>query len=81
MTGSNKNNYILIMAGGVGSRIWTKSRNHFSKQFIDILGIRKSLLQLIFDHFTKICEPQNIFIFSNLRYLGLIEKQILGIAL
>jgi mannose-1-phosphate guanylyltransferase len=61
MIGSNKNNYILIMAGGVGSRFWPKSRNHFPKQFIDILGIGKSLSQLTFERFTKICKPENIF--------------------
>jgi mannose-1-phosphate guanylyltransferase len=61
MIGSNKNNYILILAGGVGSWFWPKSRNHFPKQFIDILGIGKSLSQLTFERFTKICKPENIF--------------------
>ena len=81
MTGNNKNNYILIMAGGVGSRFWPKSRNHFPKQFIDILGIGKSLLQLTYDRFTKICAPENILILSNQQYLGLIKEQLPGIAL
>jgi mannose-1-phosphate guanylyltransferase len=79
MTGNNKNNYILIMAGGVGSRFWPKSRNHFPKQFIDILGIGKSLFQLTYDRFTKICEPENIFILSNQQYLELILEQLPGI--
>ncbi|WP_449440064.1 sugar phosphate nucleotidyltransferase [Pedobacter steynii] len=43
-----KNTYVLILAGGIGSRFWPKSRNNFPKQFIDILGTGKSLLQLYF---------------------------------
>ena len=76
----NKNNYVLIMAGGVGSRFWPKSRNHFPKQFIDILGIGKSLLQLTYERFAKICPAENIFILSNQQYLGLILEQLKGIA-
>ena len=76
MTGNNKNNYILIMAGGVGSRFWPKSRNHYPKQFIDILGIGKSLLQLTYERFTKICAPENIYILSNQQYLELIQEQL-----
>jgi mannose-1-phosphate guanylyltransferase len=74
------NTYILIMAGGVGSRFWPKSRNHFPKQFIDILGIGKSLLQLTYERFEKICPKENIYILSNQQYLGLIQEQLLGIA-
>lgn len=76
----NKNNYILIMAGGVGSRFWPKSRNHFPKQFIDILGIGKSLLQLTYERFLKICPKENIYILSNQQYLGLIQDQLEGIS-
>jgi mannose-1-phosphate guanylyltransferase len=76
----NKNNYVLIMAGGVGSRFWPKSRNHFPKQFIDILGIGKSLLQLTYERFEKICPKENIYILSNQQYLGLIQEQLNGIA-
>lgn len=49
MTENKSNNFVLIMAGGEGSRFWPKSRNHFSKQFIDMLGIGKSLLQLTYE--------------------------------
>ncbi len=80
MTGTKSNNYVLIMAGGVGSRFWPKSRNHFPKQFIDILGIGKSLLQLTFDRFAKICPKENIYILSNQQYLGLIQEQLKGIS-
>ncbi|MCX2481818.1 mannose-1-phosphate guanylyltransferase [Pedobacter sp. MC2016-15] len=71
-----KDTYVLIMAGGVGSRFWPKSRNNFPKQFIDILGIGKSLLQLTHERFQKICPQENIFILSNEQYSGLVAQQL-----
>lgn len=71
-----KDTYVLIMAGGVGSRFWPKSRNNFPKQFIDILGIGKSLLQLTHERFLKVCPKENIFILSNDQYSGLITDQL-----
>lgn len=79
MTENKSNTYVLIMAGGVGSRFWPKSRNHFPKQFIDILGIGKSLLQLTYERFEKICPKENIYILSNQQYLWLIQEQLSGI--
>lgn len=73
---SKKDTYVLIMAGGVGSRFWPKSRNTFPKQFIDILGIGKSLLQLTYERFLKICPKENIFILSNEQYAGLVSDQL-----
>lgn len=75
MTGTNQT-HILIMAGGVGSRFWPKSRNHFPKQFIDILGLGKSLLQLTYERFLKICPNEQIFILTNADYAGLIKEQL-----
>ncbi|WP_210486305.1 mannose-1-phosphate guanylyltransferase [Rufibacter aurantiacus] len=69
-------NYVLIMAGGVGSRFWPKSRNHFPKQFIDILGIGKSLLQLTYQRFLKLCPADNIFIVTNNQYVDIIKGQL-----
>jgi len=72
----NKNTYVLIMAGGVGSRFWPKSRDHFPKQFIDILGVGSSLLQQTYTRFLNICPQENIFILSNEQYKDLIREQI-----
>jgi len=71
-----KNTYVLILAGGIGSRFWPKSRNNFPKQFIDILGTGKSLLQLTFERFSTLCPAENIYILSNDQYAGLIGKQL-----
>ena len=76
---STKDTYVLIMAGGVGSRFWPKSRNNFPKQFIDILGIGKSLLQLTYERFLEICPKENIFILSNEQYSGLVTEQLPGL--
>jgi len=71
-----KNTYVLILAGGVGSRFWPKSRDNYPKQFIDILGIGKSLLQLTYERFSKICKPENIYILSNGQYEELVKQQL-----
>lgn len=76
MTTGNENIYVLIMAGGVGSRFWPKSRNQFPKQFIDILGLGKSLLQLTYERFAKICDPKQIYILSNEHYKNLVLDQL-----
>lgn len=72
----NAHNYVFIMAGGVGSRFWPKSRNAYPKQFIDILGIGKSLLQLTYERFEKVCPSENIFIVTNIAYRELIMTQL-----
>ena len=58
----NKNNYVVIMAGGIGSRFWPLSKKNYPKQFHDILGVGKSLLQLTYDRFKKIIPEENIWL-------------------
>jgi mannose-1-phosphate guanylyltransferase len=72
----NKNNYALIMAGGVGSRFWPVSRAEFPKQFIDFFGVGKTLIQSTYDRFLQICPPENIFIITNEIYVEIIKKQL-----
>lgn len=76
----DENNYVLIMAGGIGSRFWPKSRNHFPKQFLDILGTGKSLLQITYNRFLKICPADHIFIVTNSQYCDIILDQLEGIS-
>lgn len=73
------NTYTLIMAGGVGSRFWPKSRNHFPKQFIDILGLGKSLLQLTYERFAHLCPKEQILILTNQAYANLVQEQLPGL--
>ncbi len=72
----SKNNYAIIMAGGVGSRFWPASRSTYPKQFLDILGTGKTLLQQTYDRFLKAFLPENIFIVTNIAYLPLVKKQL-----
>jgi mannose-1-phosphate guanylyltransferase len=72
----NNNNYVVIMAGGIGSRFWPSSRKKKPKQFLDILGLGKTLLQLTFERFTNICPAENIFIVTNLEYKQLVKEQL-----
>lgn len=72
----DKLNYCVIMAGGIGSRFWPLSKTERPKQFLDILGTGRTLLQQTYDRFTKIMPPDQIFIVSNLEYKELIVNQL-----
>jgi mannose-1-phosphate guanylyltransferase len=75
----NKNHYCIIMAGGIGSRFWPMSRQSFPKQFHDILGTGKTLLQETVDRFRDYCPIENIYIVTNKQYFDLVNKQIPGL--
>jgi mannose-1-phosphate guanylyltransferase len=72
----NKNQYCVIMAGGIGSRFWPMSRTSHPKQFIDILGIGQTLIQQTFNRFRKIIRKENIYIVTNEQYRKLVAEQI-----
>ena len=61
----NKNQYCIIMAGGIGSRFWPLSRNAMPKQFLDILGLGKSFLQLTYERFKKIIPDERILVVTS----------------
>lgn len=64
------------MAGGVGSRFWPMSTAEMPKQFIDVLGVGKSLLQLTVDRFDKICPPENVWVVTNKNYVEIVKQQL-----
>ena len=68
--------YVAIMAGGVGSRFWPASREAKPKQFLDILGVGQSLLQLTFNRFRQLCPETHIFVVTNARYRDLVMEQL-----
>ena len=72
----NKNNYCVIMAGGIGSRFWPMSREATPKQFIDILGTGETLIQKTFQRFKNICPRENILIVTNKIYKDQILEQL-----
>src|ERR1700741_3443634 len=71
-----KNQYCIIMAGGVGSRFWPMSTTGHPKQFIDILGTGRTLIQQTFDRFKDLCPPQNIYVVTNDIYEALVKEQL-----
>ena len=72
----NNNLYVVLMAGGVGVRFWPYSRNSKPKQFLDVLGTGKTLLQSTYERFLPICKPDNIFIVTHQEHAELVREQL-----
>lgn len=72
----NKNNYAIIMAGGVGSRFWPMSTPAQPKQFLDVLGIGKTFIQMTYERLLKIAPPENIYVLTNERYAEIVKEQL-----
>ncbi len=72
----NKNQYCVILAGGVGSRFWPFSRADRPKQFLDLFGMNRSLLQMTYDRFLSIIPAENIFISTHEQYVDLVQEQL-----
>jgi len=64
------------MAGGVGVRFWPYSRNSKPKQFLDVLGTGKTLLQSTFDRFVPICPAENIYVVTHEEHAALVKEQL-----
>ncbi len=75
----HNDNYCVIMAGGIGARFWPMSKTYRPKQFIDILGTGKTLIQQTFDRFLEVCPKENIYIVTNEFYKSTILEQLPGI--
>ncbi len=72
----NKNHYVAIMAGGIGSRFWPMSRSSYPKQFLDILNTGKTLIQATFDRFAHFIPAENIFVVTSEEYEPIVQKQL-----
>ncbi len=70
------NNHLVIMAGGVGSRFWPMSTNMRPKQFIDVLGTGKTLLQLTVERFGNMVPAENIWVVTNRDYVDIVREQL-----
>lgn len=69
-------NHVVIMAGGIGSRFWPLSTPEYPKQFIDILGVGRTLIQLTVDRFQGICPDTNFWVVTNEKYVDIVKQQI-----
>ena len=73
---AKSSNHLVIMAGGVGSRFWPMSTTEHPKQFIDVLGVGKSLLQLTVERFKGLVEPDNVWVVTNQKYSDIVKQQL-----
>ena len=71
-----KDNYCVIMGGGIGSRFWPFSRENNPKQFLDFFGVGRSLIQMTFDRFAKIIPIDNIYVVTNAKYADIVKEQL-----
>ncbi|MGE5518377.1 MAG: mannose-1-phosphate guanylyltransferase [Candidatus Dadabacteria bacterium] len=68
--------YVAIMAGGIGSRFWPISRVGYPKQFLDILGTGKTLIQQTFERFASFVPVENIYVITANEYVGITKEQL-----
>ena len=73
---SRNRNHLVIMAGGVGSRFWPMSTAEKPKQFIDVLGTGKTLLQLTVERFGQLVPAENVWVVTNEKYADIVAKQL-----
>ena len=71
-----KHHYVAIMAGGIGSRFWPMSRTNYPKQFLDILGTGKTLIQQTFERYSKVVPAENIYVVTSHEYARLVKEQL-----
>ncbi len=76
MISFKKDNYCIIMAGGVGARFWPYSTKETPKQFLDFMGTGRSMLQMTFDRLDGIVDAANVYIVTNAMYKDLIMEQL-----
>jgi len=72
----NKHYYAAILAGGLGTRFWPKSRASYPKQFLDILGLGETLIQSAYKRYASFILPENIFIITSEEYVDIIKRQL-----
>jgi mannose-1-phosphate guanylyltransferase len=72
----NKNHYVAIMAGGIGSRFWPMSRTALPKQFLDVLNTGKTLVQWTYERYAKFIPAENIFIVTSEEYVDIVKTQL-----
>jgi mannose-1-phosphate guanylyltransferase len=77
----NKHYYVAIMAGGIGSRFWPKSRVSYPKQFLDILNTGKTLIQWTFERYATFIPKENIFVVTSEEYSNIVAEQLPDIPL
>ena len=69
-------NHIVIMAGGIGSRFWPMSTPEYPKQFVDVLGTGKTMIQMTVERFAPLCSMENIWVVTSKEYVSIVREQL-----
>ena len=72
----NTNNHIVIMAGGIGSRFWPMSTPECPKQFIDVMGCGKTMIQMTVERFAPLCPMENVWVVTSAEYVDVVRAQL-----
>ena len=70
------NNHIVIMAGGIGSRFWPMSTPESPKQFIDVMGCGKTMIQMTVERFAPLCPMENVWVVTSGEYVDMVHAQL-----
>lgn len=73
---NKQHNYCIILAGGIGRRLWPVSKQAKPKQFVDIFGVGRTLLQQTFDRFARIMDKNHIIVSTYKEYVPLVKEQL-----
>lgn len=72
-------NHLVIMAGGIGSRFWPMSTPECPKQFLDIMGVGRTMIQQTFDRFGSLVDIEHVWVVTAQRYASIVAEQLQGI--
>lgn len=70
------NTHIVIMAGGIGSRFWPMSTPEYPKQFVDVLGRGKTMIQMTVERFAPLCPVENFWVVTSAEYMDIVRQQL-----
>ena len=69
-------NHVVIMAGGIGSRFWPMSTPEYPKQFIDVMGCGRTMIQMTVERFSVICPMSNFWVVTSEPYVQMVKEQL-----
>ena len=70
------NTHVVIMAGGIGSRFWPMSTPEFPKQFVDVMGCGKTMIQMTVERFSVVCPMSNFWVVTSAAYVDIVRSQL-----
>ena len=70
------NTHVVIMAGGIGSRFWPMSTPECPKQFIDVMGCGKTMIQATVERFAPLCPLENFWVVTSAEYVDMVRRQL-----